>query len=233
LTAAGRFASAFGEDELAGRYRAAAAELRRAADTYLWREEDGRFARRVELHENGDVAVDRTLDASVAGLFLFGMYDADDPRIVKTMEQVRERLWVKTDVGGVARYEGDTYQQVASDTKAVPGNPWFVCTLWLARWIVARARTEEDLAPALDLLRWVARRALPSGVLAEQVHPYTGEPLSVSPLTWSHAEVVQTAVDFLDKIGDLRRCAVCGHRPFDRSLERVQALRRLAEGNRD
>jgi GH15 family glucan-1,4-alpha-glucosidase len=233
LTAAGRFASAFGEDELAGRYRAAAAELRRAADTYLWREEDGRFARRVELHENGDVAVDRTLDASVAGLFLFGMYDADDPRIVKTMEQVRERLWVKTDVGGVARYEGDTYQQVASDTKAVPGNPWFVCTLWLARWIVARARTEEDLAPALDLLRWVARRALPSGVLAEQVHPYTGEPLSVSPLTWSHAEVVQTAVDFLDKIGDLRRCAVCGHRPFDRSLERVQALRRLAEGNHD
>jgi hypothetical protein len=27
-------------------------------------------------------------------------------------------------------------------------------------------------------------------VLSEQVHPYTGEPLSVSPLTWSHAAFV-------------------------------------------
>src|SRR5881394_1594445 len=39
-------------------------------------------------------------------------------------------------------------------------------------------------------LEWCATRALPSGVLSEQVHPYTGEPLSVSPLTWSHAAFV-------------------------------------------
>jgi len=35
-----------------------------------------------------------------------------------------------------------------------------------------------------------ASRALPSGIMSEQVHPYTGEPLSVSPLTWSHAAFV-------------------------------------------
>ena len=33
----------------------------------------------------------------------------------------------------------------------------------------------------------VVSKALPSGVLPEQVDPYTGAPLSVSPLTWSHA----------------------------------------------
>jgi GH15 family glucan-1,4-alpha-glucosidase len=33
-------------------------------------------------------------------------------------------------------------------------------------------------------------RALPSGVLAEQVHPYTGAAPSVSPLTWNHAEFI-------------------------------------------
>jgi hypothetical protein len=33
---------------------------------------------------------------------------------------------------------------------------------------------------------------LPSGVLAEQLNPITGEPLSVSPLTWSHATYIAT-----------------------------------------
>jgi GH15 family glucan-1,4-alpha-glucosidase len=49
-----------------------------------------------------------------------------------------------------------------------------------------------------DLLLWVADRAFPSGVLAEQVHPRTGAPLSVSPLTWSHAGFVGTVHRFLD-----------------------------------
>jgi GH15 family glucan-1,4-alpha-glucosidase len=44
------------------------------------------------------------------------------------------------------------------------------------------------LENALPWLQWVQSHALPSGVLAEQINPYTHEPLSVSPLTWSHAE---------------------------------------------
>lgn len=228
LTAAARFAEAFGESELALQYRTAASSLRDGADRYLWREDLGRFARMVTLRGDQEVEVDGTVDASLVGLFLFGMYAPDEPRVVRTMETVRERLWVKTDVGGVARYENDSYQQVASDTRAVPGNPWFVCTLWMARWMIARATTEADLAPAMELLQWVVRRALPSGVLAEQVHPYTGEALSVSPLTWSHAEVVQTVVDYLDRVSHLRRCPSCGQLPFDREVERVRRLRSLS-----
>jgi GH15 family glucan-1,4-alpha-glucosidase len=60
------------------------------------------------------------------------MYAPDDPRIVATMHNLRERLWVKSNVGGVARYENDSYHQVSQDIANVPGNPWFVCTLWLA-----------------------------------------------------------------------------------------------------
>jgi glucoamylase len=44
-----------------------------------------------------------------------------------------------------------------------------------------------------ELLSWACEHALPSGVLAVQVNPDTGVPLSVSPLTWSHAEYI-TAV---------------------------------------
>ena len=64
---------------------------------------------------------------------------------------------------------------------------------------MARAQHETDLQEALTLLEWVADHALPSGVLAEQVNPYTGEPLSVSPLTWSHGEFAVAALKFLEK----------------------------------
>jgi GH15 family glucan-1,4-alpha-glucosidase len=119
------------------------------------------------------------------------------------MQAVRDRLWVKTPVGGIARYDHDYYHQVSPDVVNVPGNPWFVCTLWLAEWIIARAQTLEDLTPALDILGWVADHALPSGVLAEQIHPYTGTPISVSPLTWSHATLVMAVQAYLTRRAQL------------------------------
>jgi GH15 family glucan-1,4-alpha-glucosidase len=53
------------------------------------------------------------------------------------------------------------------------------------------------LQRALELLVWTYEHALPSGVLAEQVHPYTGAPLSVSPLAWSHATYVAATHAYL------------------------------------
>ena len=47
--------------------------------------------------------------------------------------------------------------------------------------------------------------------LAEQVNPYTNEPISVSPLTWSHATVVSTSIKYLEKLEQLaalRRAAI-------------------------
>jgi hypothetical protein len=41
-------------------------------------------------------------------------------------------------------------------------------------------------------------------VLAEQVHPFTNEPLSVSPLTWSHASVVLASLLYLEKRATLK-----------------------------
>jgi len=59
-------------------------------------------------------------------------------------------------------------------------------------------------------LRWVASRSLPSGVLAEQIDPQTDAPLSVSPLTWSHAAVIQTVVDYTEKLAQFNLCPQCG-----------------------
>lgn len=197
LQAGAKFAEAFGETDRAEKYRLAADEIKAGTDKHLWLPEQGRFARMINRAPSGDWEIDSVIDASLAGLWQFGMYAPDDPKIIATMSAIRERLWVKTEVGGIARYENDNYHQVSQDIDNVPGNPWFITTLWLAEWYAVTARDTEDLKRSRELLEWVADRALPSGVLAEQVHPYTNAPLSVSPLTWSHAVYVATVQAWL------------------------------------
>ena len=116
------------------------------------------------------------------------------------MNSVIDKLWIKTNTGGLARYENDDYHRVLRET---PGNPWFICTLWLARWYIATAHSLEELNRGLNLLDWTARHALPSGVLAEQISPQTGEPISVAPLVWSHAEFVIAVCEYIEKRKEL------------------------------
>lgn len=199
LQAGAKFAEAFGEEEAAENYRKAAEEVKAGVDKHLWLSEKNRFARMVNHNPDGTWEIDPVIDASLVGLWQFGMYDAEDPKIVATMDAIRDRLWVKTDVGGVARYEEDDYHQVSHDFDDIPGNPWFITTLWLAEWYAVTARDRDGLDQSLELLAWVAARSLDSGVLAEQVNPYTNEPLSVSPLTWSHAAYVSTVQTYLEE----------------------------------
>ncbi len=215
LQAAANFAAAFGEADLAARYRSVAdEEIKPAVEEHMWSSKLGRFVRTIRSDKDGHWHSDPTIDASLFGLWYFGMFDADVPRIVATMEAVRDRLWIKTEVGGVARYEDDYYHQVSDDIERVPGNPWFICTLWLAQWIIAKAETDADLEPALELVRWAVDHSLPSGVMAEQVHPHTNEPLSVSPLTWSHGTLVMTIQEYMEKHAHFHRCPECGQLPY-------------------
>lgn len=61
-------------------------------------------------------------------------------------------------------------------------------------------RTGDETGRTADLLEWVTDHALPGGALAEQVDPYSGAPLSVSPLTWSHAAFVESISCYLDAL---------------------------------
>lgn len=210
LKAAANFAICFGDRERAKEYSQAAAEIQEAFVKHMWSEKLGRFVRRITPFENGGYNVDETLDASLYGIYKFHLLPAYDPRVIATMRAVEERLWCKTSVGGVARYENDYYHRVADDIGNVPGNPWFICTLWLADYKISRASTVEELKESLPILEWVAQRAAESGVLAEQVNPYTNEPLSVSPLTWSHATLVNTVIKYLEKLETMKSCGVCG-----------------------
>ena len=52
---------------------------------------------------------------------------------------------------------------------------------------------------------WVCGKALRSGVLPEQIHPLTGDHLSVSPLTWSQATLVATVQEYIARHQELQR----------------------------
>jgi glucoamylase len=201
LTAASLFCKVFGEDDRAAAYQKVAAEIRDAASRHLWREDLQRFCRMIHRDAHGNWIVDSACDSSLWGLFAFGLYRADDPRIMATMAALRERLWIRTSVGGMGRYENDPYQRVSEE---LPGNPWFICTLWLADYYLERAVGDEDLTEAYNLISWVAEKALPSGSFAEQLNPVTGEPLSVSSLTWSHATYVTTVHRMLRRLAGKR-----------------------------
>jgi glucoamylase len=218
LTAAAEFAIAFGDVDHAERYARAAREIREAMDAHLWRPELNRFARMVNVRDDGTLEIDPVIDASLFGTFAFGAYAPDDPKVEATMKAVKDRLWCKTEVGGIARYENDYYHAVSTDKESVPGNPWFICTMWMALHIIAKATTIEQLNEAIPILEWVDSRKLPSGVLAEQVNPYSNAPMSVSPLTWSHATVVEVVQAYLEKREQVERCPTCGG-PKRRKIE--------------
>ena len=198
LRAAANFACAFGEYEYGNKFNEIADKMKEALIIYFYNKDEGRFARMGKRSSNG-YELDMTVDASLFGLVVFGTFSPELPIISSTMGAVKERLWIKTPVGGIARYANDYYHRVGNDTERVPGNPWFICTLWLADYEIMCANNLTELNNSLPVLEWVADRALTSGVLAEQVNPYTNEPLSVSPLTWSHAAFVMTLIKYMKK----------------------------------
>ncbi len=198
LRDAASFTELFSEPAFTKRYLDAADSIRSGAETYLYDAAEGRFARSVRFDKEGQPARDMVLDASLWALTYFGMFDPNDPRIVATMEAVQSALTVPGDHGGLARFEGDTYQlRNAEPAHPAMGNPWPLCSLWLAQYQLLQAKDLGDLKAPLAILEKVSKSALPSGVLAEQIDPSSGEPAGATPLTWAHGTAVLTVLEYL------------------------------------
>ena len=196
LWAGAKFAQTFGDDELARKYNTIADKMKAAMVKYLYHNDLGRFARSA-YKIDGAYDLDMTIDTQLIAIWAAGVFPPDDPRVISTMEQVRQTLFVQTDIGGMARYQNDLFLRADPH---LPGNPWIVCTAWLAQWEIERARNVDELGRAMPLIEWVCQRALPSGVLPEQVNPHTGEPISVSPSTFAHGKLVHVVMLYLEKL---------------------------------
>lgn len=202
LRAAAYFASLLTDEERAEIYAMTADNIKKGILEHLYDDSLNRFLRGIYIQKEG-YKKDPTLESSIFAIFAFGVLPASDPRVEATMKQTELGLWVKTQVGGAARYTNDYYFQKSHDLERVPGNPWIICTLWLALWHIERAITLDELKKPLEIIKWVQQKAMSSGILSEQLHPYSGEPVSVAPLTWSHATFVHVVVAYTEKYQEL------------------------------
>jgi GH15 family glucan-1,4-alpha-glucosidase len=201
LRAAADIARFIGEAGEADEFSAAANEVVTGMRKHLYSEASGRFLRSLQANGDDDLTPDATVDASLFGVFYFGCFDVKDPMVSSTMSCIERSLLNNEAFGGVARFEGDGYML---ESEGITGNSWIICTLWLAEYYIAKAKDIDGLAPALAILEWAAERALPSGVLPEQIDPVTGKHLSVSPLTWSHSTFVSTVHSYCSKLRTLQ-----------------------------
>src|SRR5690606_41627100 len=116
----------------------------------------------------------------------------------------------RTEGGGPPRYRGASCAAVTQGGERVPGDPWFMAQCWHAGWRAAGALDPAEPEAALGPLEWVAERAVRSGLLPEQLDPFSGAPLSVTPLIWSHAAFVKAVRDYLERRQAFEACPSCG-----------------------
>lgn len=187
LLVASDFAEEFEFPDDAVKWRSVAAEILDSSKVFFSDDRQA-FRKGFLLQEDGSLAFDNTLDmANLYGPMMYAQAMGADA-IKQTAATIEKTMLNKTPSGGIGRYENDYYFRANPEYL---GNPWHVTTLWLAQYYIRIGQQDK----AKDFVNWSVAHALPSGMLSEQVNPITGEIVSVTPLVWSHAELVNTILD--------------------------------------
>jgi len=188
LLVAADFAELFEHPDDALHWRETAAEILEASSRLIDSERNV-LSKGYLLQEDGSFTTDTTLDiSSLYGVIMFGLHSSASSSIQSTVLQIESVLLDQSPSGGSPRYEHDHYFE---SSPSFQGNPWFVTTLWMAQYYLRTGNRDK----AIGYIDWTLKHALPSGVLSEQINPENGEPISVTPLVWSHAELINTVLD--------------------------------------
>lgn len=191
LVSAANLAEQFAYPDDADRWRRAAERIAQNLNVFV--DPERKYLRKGFLLTEDGLRFDNVLDVSSAyGGMMYATKAMGASNIRTTFDGIQKELLNLSPIGGSPRYEYDRY--FAADP-AYKGNPWFVTTLWIAQYYTRTNRHTE----ARQLVDWVLSHALDSGALSEQINPTTGEPLSVLPLVWSHAELINTLLDLRSK----------------------------------
>lgn len=193
LFAAATMAEAANDEQSAVRWRTAADDILQNAQKLLYNPERKVFYSGITLNEDG-VEKDARIDSSaIFGSFMFGLFGLDSDELSSSVKSMRDALSMpQENVLGLARYENDEYYRVSSE---IPGNPWFITTLWLAQYYIETNQKDKGL----ELIEWCQSLLMNTGVLAEQLNPYNQQYISVAPLTWSQAEYASTLLDLVSE----------------------------------
>ena len=136
-----------------------------------WNEKRGAFTAAVGVDD---------LDASVLLLPEIGLVEVDDPRFVRTVEAIGTELLRGKHV---MRYAGE-------DDFGLPESAFLICRFWLIDVWWKLGRREEAIDMFNDALRYRNRY----GLLAEDVHPQSGQLCGNFPQTYSMAGLILTAM---------------------------------------
>lgn len=193
LMAAARFSEMLGKRNHMRRYRSVAKEIKDAALNHLYNNDLNSFIR-IATIEGENIVHDQTVDSSsIFGLWYYEMLPHDDQLLQNSINALHQRLQNPGETGGIIRYERDDYFK---DTD-LP-NPWLITTMWEALRRLSKPEvTQEDLDFTKETLGWIVNHMYPSGVLAEQLNPHTGESKSATPLVWSHAVYVELVLKYV------------------------------------
>ncbi|MFJ9427833.1 glycoside hydrolase family 15 protein [Streptomyces sp. NPDC101249] len=124
------------------------------------------------------------LDASLLLIPRVGFLPPDDPRVVGTVDAIREGL---DHDGLVLRYSAGK-----TDVDGLPGDEgaFLVCSFWLADALHLTGRTDE----ARELFERLVGLTNDVGLLSEEYDPVTGGLLGNFPQAFSHIGLVNTAL---------------------------------------
>ncbi len=188
LQAAADLAETANDSDSAVRWRSAADDILAAAHKHLYNAERKAFYKGI-IVKNGHIEHNDTFDlSSVFGSFMFGLFPAHSEEMDAAVDTLKRTFHAGENKIGLPRYENDYYCRVSPD---VTGNWWYIASLWLAQYYIEVGETGK----AHEIITWVRDHASETGILSEQLSPLDGSSVSVSPLTWSHAEYIATLLD--------------------------------------
>ncbi len=186
LVCGSNIAKELGKLTFATAFEKYADEVKNAVLEHLYDNNLQRFIARIKQNDlSGIPENDTSVDSSICEIWRSKLLNPKDGRVKFSMNAIKDRLLLKTNIGGCARKENDRYHRIDDN---ITGNPWFISTLWYAQYLALTDEVEE----ALNIIQWVIKHTDQTGLMAEQANPHSGIGESVKPLTWSHAEFVRT-----------------------------------------
>jgi len=171
-----RFCEEFGREGPVDRWRGIRDEIHAQVLDRAWNEDKQAFA---QSYDSDD------LDASVLLMPAVGFIDADDPRMLSTVDAVRRELGRD---GLLLRYVPQESGEV--DGLRSDEGVFLPCTFWLVDVLAAqgrRAEARELFERLLDLRNDV-------GLLSEEYDPVAGRQLGNTPQAFTHLALVNSAI---------------------------------------
>ncbi len=180
-----------GETKLSKQWDKIAGAIKESILVNQWNAGMNSFVRSVCHRPEDDRPIqDTRLDIALLGLgYPYLVLPLNHSRLKSTVRLIEERL-SNSVVGGIHRYEGDSY---------AGGNPWVLGTLWLSVFYSLLGEKTK----ANELIRWAEENSSQAGLLPEQVHRINGGPKWVLPLSWAHAMYILAYLASEDKISTI------------------------------